>query len=172
MNNLTKTLLGSVALTALAASPAFAGKAHPAMHVTAAHTGGKVVNKTNMHNQKAGHITYTFGVYTYQSASNHSPVDLVQTFYKWNSYSTLCSTPKMKLKVGKKTTYGTAKAGTETYSFGCPSGPTVFHGVVYTNNTGTAGQTDTATSDLKGKFKNSRGKYKGSLNIISSIFLQ
>ncbi len=49
MNNLTKTLLGSVALTALAASPAFAAKLHPAMHVSAAHAGGKVVNKTNMH---------------------------------------------------------------------------------------------------------------------------
>ena len=170
MNNLTKTLLGGVALTALAASPAFAAKVHPTMHVTAAH-GGKAVNKTNMHNQKAGHITYTFSIFTSASASSHSPVNLAQTFYKWNSYSTLCSTPKMKMKVNKKTTYGKAKAGTETYSFGCASGPTVFHGVVYTNKTGTSGQTDVANSDLKGTFKNSRGKYKGNLNIISNISL-
>jgi len=171
MNNLTKTLLGSVALTALAASPAFAAKLHPAMHVSAAHAGGKVVNKTNMHNQKAGHITYTFSVYTSASASNHSPVNLAQTFYKWNSYSSTCTAPKQKIKVAKKTTYGTAKGGTETYSLGCPSGPTVYRGVVYTNNSGTSGQTDVAHSDLKGTFKNSNGKYKGQLNITSQISL-
>ena len=172
MNNITKTLLGGVAFAALAAAPAVAAPKHPAFHVTAAHVGGKVVNKSKVNNHGAQHIVYTFGVYTYQSASNHSPVNLAYTFYKWNSYSSFCTTPKMKMKVTKKTTYGKAKAGTETYSEGCPSGPTVFHGVVYTNVSGTSGQTDTALSDLKGKFKNSRGKYKGDLNIVSSIFLE
>ncbi len=173
MNNLTTTLLGSVALAALTTAPAMAAKhhpAHPAMHVTALHA-GKQVNKSRVHQNGAQHITYTFGVYTYYSASSHSAQNLAGTFYKWNSYSTLCSAPAMKIKAPKKSTYGKIKTGTETYSFGCPSGATVFYGDIYTNKSGSAGQTDTFVSTLTGKFRNSRGKYKGTLNLDVFVFL-
>jgi hypothetical protein len=165
MNNLTKALLGSAAITVLAAAPAVA--AHPAFSVTAMHD-GKMVNKTKMHNQKAGHITYTFGVSTAipfsQYYQNKQPLG---SFYKWNSYSTVCSNPKSRLKVDpKKTDYGKASVGFETYSLGCPSGPTKLYGVFYKiTDPDAAGHTDHVHGSLSGKFKNSRGRYRGTLNI-------
>jgi hypothetical protein len=117
------------------------------------------------------HITYTFGVYTYASASS-SGVKLGATYYKWNSYSSLCTTPKMKIKAPKKSVYAKIGTSTETYSFGCPSGPTVFYGDTWTNKTGQSGNTDTFVSTLTGKFTNSRGKYKGTLNLDVSVSIQ
>lgn len=172
MNNLTKTLLGGVALTALATAPALAGPKHPAMHVTALHA-GKQVNKSHSLVPGATHVTYTFGVYSSASASSvHQNV--FGTYYKWNSapngYYTLCSNPKQKVKTPKKTVFGATNADTETYSFGCPSGQTVFHGDEWTNKTGASGDTDTWRSVLKGKFIGpSGGKYKGTLNLDVSL---
>jgi hypothetical protein len=170
MNHLTQTLLGSVAMTALAAVPSNAKPAHPAMHVTALHA-GKQVNKTKFHVPGATHLTYTFGVYSTLPASSVG-AHVAGTFYKWNSqnasgYYTLCSNPKQKLKTPKKTVFGSTKADTETYSLGCPSGPTVFHGDDWTNVSGVAGDVDTWVSTLKGKWKSKANgvKYKATLNL-------
>lgn len=164
MNKLTQTLLGGVALGALAVTPTVAQKKHPAFALTALHA-GRVVHKTNFENHGATHMTYVFGVYTYLPASDfHKTVPLVQTFYKWNSYSTLCSSPKQKVSVKKKSKYGIVHAATVTYSEGCPSGPTTFYGDNYKlNDRAGFGQADVFVSTLKGKFKNDNGTYKGKL---------
>jgi hypothetical protein len=168
MNNLTKTLLGSVALAALATAPAMAMPKHPAMHVTALHA-GKQTNKTHNIVPGATHVTYTFGVYSSASASSNKQ-NIFGTYYKWNSAPngtyTLCSDPKQKLKVPKKSVYGKLNGSTETYSFGCPSGQTVFRGDQWTNKKGNSGDVDTWVSTLLGTFKGpSGGKYKGTLNL-------
>jgi hypothetical protein len=163
MNNLTKTLLGGVALTALAAVPANAAK-HPAMHVTALHA-GKAVNKTKMHVPGRQHLTYTFGVYSYQPASAPPAQHIFGTYYKWNSSGNLCTAPKEKNKVPKKSIYGKLGTATETYSEGCSNGPTVFYGDTWTNKTGVAGNIDQWRGVLTGKFQNGSTKYKGTLNL-------
>jgi hypothetical protein len=172
MNDLTKTLLGGVALCALAAVPAVAEN-HPAFNFTALHA-GNVVNKTTIRNHGATHLTYTFSASTSIPASDlHKTVILTTTFYKFNSYSTICSSPKQKIRVDpKRTQY--AKIGTVavTYSEGCASGPTTFYGDTYklTNPDG-EGQIDHFVSSLIGRFKNSRGKYKGTLNLDFSVYI-
>lgn len=168
---MTKTiLLASVAALALNVGSASAAK-HPGMHVTAMHA-GKQVNKSKLHNQGASHITYTFGVYTYQPANAAAKTHLGGTFYKWNNSGSICSTPKMSIKAPKKSVY--AKIGTlgQTYSIGCSSGPTTFYGDLWTNKTGVAGNTDTFRSVLKGKFHNGSAKYKGTLNLDVQVFIQ
>jgi hypothetical protein len=99
--------------------------------------------------------------------------DIFGTYYKWNSAPngvyTLCSNPKQKVKTPKKTVYGSTKADTESYSFGCPSGLTVFHGDAWTNKTGVAGNTDTWHSALKGSFQGPSAKYKGTINFNVSV---
>ena len=165
MNNLTKTLLGGVALSVLAAVPAVAQVQIPAMRVTALHA-GHVVKKTNLHNPcSAPHCDYTFSVYSYQPASAPKKTHLIYTYYKWNSNSTLCSDPKEKIKAPKKSIYAKIGTATETYSLGCPSGPTVFYGDTWSNKTGVAGETDYFVSTLTGKFQNNGIKYKGVLPI-------
>ncbi|HEX3878895.1 MAG TPA: hypothetical protein VHW24_18035 [Bryobacteraceae bacterium] len=171
MNNLSKTLLGGVAVTALAAGSAVAAPSHPAMHVTALHA-GHAVNKTKFHIPGKQHITYTYNIYSSDSASSVDQ-DIFGTYYKWNSAPngvyTLCSNPKQKVKTPKKTVYGSTKADTESYSFGCPSGLTVFHGDAWTNKTGVAGNTDTWHSALKGSFQGPSAKYKGTINFNVSV---
>ena len=173
MNNLTKTLLGGVALAALATAPAMAKDAHHyALHnVTAIHA-GHAKNKTKIHNQGATHRTYTYAVYSSQPASAAKKTHLIFTYYKWNNSGTLCSSPKMKIKLAsKKTIYGKAGTASETYSEGCPSGPTVFLGDTWTNKTGSSGDVDQLTSSLIGKFHNGSVKYKGTLNLDVSVFI-
>jgi hypothetical protein len=169
MNKLNKTLLGGAALCALATVPA---NAAPHFAVTALHA-GNVVNKTKIQIPSRTDITYTFGVYSSQSAASVNQ-NIYGTFYKWNSAHsgvyTICSNPKQKLKTPKKTVYGHTVKGTESYSFGCASGLTVFHGDVWTNRTGVAGNVDTWRSTLIGKFIGaSGGKYKGTLNLDVSL---
>ena len=170
MNNLTKTLLGGVALCALATAPALAGNA-PKFHVTALHA-GRVVNKTGARRHcwpTASCLTYTLNVSTAVPASDfHKAVPLAATFYKWNTISG-CSDPKEKLKVPKKSLYGKVHGATETYSFGCPSGLTVFYGDSYklTDKSG-FGQTDTFVSVLKSEWEQSV-KYKGTLYLDVSV---
>jgi hypothetical protein len=65
------------------------------------------------------------------------------------------------VKTPKRTVYGGTVADTETYSFGCPSAPTVFYGDAWTNKTGVPGNVDTFDSYLIGKFKGPSAKYKG-----------
>jgi len=164
MNNLSKTLLGGVALVALTAAPAFAHKFHGG-HVTSMLGHNNVVNKSKMHNQKATHVTYTYGVYTYQSASAPKKTHLGATFYKWNDSGSLCSAPPMSIKAPKKSVYAKIGTASQTYSIGCTNGPTTFIGDTWTNKTGVAGNTDTFTSTLIGKFHNGSSKYKGTLNL-------
>ncbi len=173
MNNLSKTLLGGVAVAALAAAPAMAHKSLHVPHVQALHTGlGHVTNKTKMGNQKAVNLTYTFGVYSAQPASAGKNTHLIYTYYKWNSSFNLCTTPKEKNKAPKKSVYAKIGTATETYSEGCSSGPTVFYGDTWSNKSGTSGETDTFVSTLTGKFKNSGTKYKGTLNLDVSVFIE
>jgi hypothetical protein len=170
MNNVTKILLGGAALGALATAPAMAAGSHPSLSITALHV-GKTVNKTKVHSPSAQHLTYTFAVYTYVSpADAGTSVHLYGTFYKWNSNLTLCSNPKQKIKSKTAPTNGTSTTATETYSFGCASGPTVFRGDTYNYN-GDGATSDYLTSLLKGKFYNSSVKYKGKLTIEAFITL-
>jgi hypothetical protein len=170
MNKLTTTLLGGVAMCALAAAPAMAAK-HYAMHVTALHAGHQV-NKSKMHAPGATHVTYTFGAYSYLSASSPPKTHILSTYYKWNNSGTICSAPKMKIKAPKKSVYAKIGTASETYSFGCPSGQTVFLGDTWTNKTGVSGNTDTFVSTLLGKFHNGSLKYKGTLNLDVTVFIQ
>ncbi|HEX3945584.1 MAG TPA: hypothetical protein VHW69_16015, partial [Rhizomicrobium sp.] len=154
MNKLTQTLLTGSALCGLVTAPAVAQPTHPAMHVMALHA-GHAVNKTKFHIPGRQHVTYTFGVYTEKTA-NARKTDLLGTFYRWNDttgghYTTVCSRPKQHLKVPKNSIYARVDPGTETYSFGCPSGPTVFYGDVWTNKTGVPGDVDTFRSSLLGR---------------------
>lgn len=169
MNNLTKTLLGGVAIAALAAAPASA-KLH-GMHVTAMHA-GHAVNKSKMHNQGATKLTYTFFVYSYQPANAAAKTHLGGTFYKWNSSGDICSSPKMSIKAPKKSVYAKIGTAAQTYSIGCTNGPTTFIGDLWTNKTGVAGNVDTFVSTLKGKFKNGSTKYKGTLNLDVSVTIE
>jgi hypothetical protein len=169
MNNITKTLLGSAALCALATAPAMAAGSHPSLSITALHA-GKAVNKTAIHDPKRQKVTYTFGVSTYVPPSDAGvSVHLFATYYKWNSNLTLCSHPKMKNKIKSQPTNGTAGTATETYSEGCASGPTVFYGDTYDYSG--SGSSDSLVSSLKGKYSNSGVKYKGTLNLDVNITL-
>lgn len=169
MNNLTKTLLGGAALSALAAAPALAHHA-PQFHIQALHA-GKRVNKTKIHNQRALHITYTLGIYTAIPAAVHKAVPLVLTFYKWNTYSdaALCTEPKQKIKAQRKSLYGKVRTATETYSFGNDCSY-VFYGDTYTLiDPSGAGQTDSFVSTLYGRFKTWNGAYRGKLILDVSV---
>lgn len=171
MNKLTKTLLGGVALAALTTAPAMAQQKHPGFHYMALH-GGRVVNKTKMPNRGATHITYTFGIYTYASFSQayRQKVHLQSTFYL-NSNSSICNPNRRHFRVDqKKTEYGRTSLGKETYSFGCPSGPTTIYGMDYKiTDPDAEGHTDHAEATYKARFTNSGTKYKGTLNLDVSI---
>ncbi len=172
MNKLTRTLLSGVALSALTASPGMAQQQHRALRVTALHA-GHTVNKTERpcppHVQ---HCDYTTGVYSYQPANAPPKTHLIYTYYKWNSSGTLCSTPKEKIKAPKKSIYAKIGTATETYSLGCPSGPTTFYGDTWSNKTGVAGETDTFQSKLIGIFKISGNRYKGVMDLNVDVFIQ
>jgi hypothetical protein len=83
----------------------------------------------------------------------------------------LSVTVKTKFKVHpKKNEYGWACVGTETYSFGCPSGPSTIYGIDYKiTDPNAEGHTDHTVGTFKRTFKNSGTKYKGTLNIDMSI---
>jgi hypothetical protein len=165
MNNLTRTLLGSAALCALATAPAMAGDV-PAFHITALHA-GNVVDKTTIHNQSRTHLTYTFGVYTYISAELDKKVKLAGTAYSFG-----CSALE-KARITKQATYGKAGIDYETYSTGCGGAGEV--GVVDTyklTNPAGEGNTDHFTSSLIGKYENSGVKYKATLNLDVSVGIE
>lgn len=166
MNNITKTMLGGAAVCALATAPAMAGNA-PHFAVTALHAMGQV-NKTTVHNPSRTALTYTYAIYSSQPANSVNQ-HIYASFYKWNSapngYWTLCSNPPQKFHAQRKTVYGKTVAATETYSYGCASGPTVFRGPSYTGKTGVAGDVDSWRGVLKGKFQGPSLKYKGTLNL-------
>jgi len=172
MNSLTKSLLGSAALAALTAAPAV-GSQTPKFHVAALHP-SKVVNKTKVHNYDRIHVTYTFGVYTSVPASDfHKTVYLASTFYRWSSYDSCYvggTEPKMRIKARKRSKYAEIGTATETYSFGCPYGPSHFYGDTYhLKDKAGFGQTDTFVSTLYGKFQNGGARYKGTLNLDVSV---
>ena len=174
MNAIIQALLGGAALGALATAPALAGDA-PHFGITALHA-AKVVNKTKVRDPSHQHVTYTFGVSTDVPASDfRQTVHLYGTYYKWSSTfsgSSTCSNPKQKLKTPKKSIYAKLGKATETYSLGCPSGPTVFYGDTYklTDAVG-EGQTDHFVSTLIGWFQNlgNGQKYKGTLYLDVSV---
>ncbi len=162
MNKLARTLLGGVSIYALASVPAVA-EIPSAFHVTALH-GGRVVNKTKLHNRGATHITYTYGVYTYvSSAQLNKTVKLYGTFYKFEEH--ICSTP-VKAKAPKKSEYAKIGIATETYSLGCPSGPTVFYGNTYElKDPNAKGHTDHFVSTQVYQFRSGGTKYRETVNL-------
>ncbi|HEX3945621.1 MAG TPA: hypothetical protein VHW69_16200 [Rhizomicrobium sp.] len=142
------------------------------MHVTALYA-GHAVNKTKLHDlSDCRHSCYTYNIYSSASASSVDQ-DIFGTYYKWNSapngYWTFCSNPKQKVKTPKKTVYGSTKADTESYSFGCPSGLTVFHGDAWTNKKGVAGNVDKFDSYLIGHLKGPSAKYKGVMHFYVEV---
>jgi hypothetical protein len=166
MNNLTKTLLGSAALCALASAPALAQRA-PNLNLTAL-CRGDVVNKTwtpARHREDCSRVCTGSTVSTYIPASDLGiQTNLFRTYYKWNSNQTICSNPKEKMKGQKRSLYGKVTHNTETYSLGCASGPTVFYGDAYTlTNPAGEGRTDKFVSKLIGTFHNGGTEYKGKL---------
>ena len=165
MNVITKTLLCGTALCALATTSAVAANT-PHFNFTALHA-GRVVNKTRVHTPGREHLTYTFSVSTSIPASDLHKTVYLPGVYKFNSNSTVCSSPREKLKViPKRTAYAKTGTYTETYSLGCASGPTVFYGATYKLvNPDGEGKTDHFVSRLMGWFQNSQGKYKGTLNL-------
>ncbi len=174
MNELDRTLLSSAAAGALMAAPAMAQSAHPAFRITALHE-GHMVNKTKKQTNGTCHrdcSTTTFGVYSYQPANAPKKTHLIYTYYRWNSSFTLCSKPKQHVIAPKKSIYAKIGTATETYSEGCPSGPTVFYGDTWTNKTGVAGETDTFLSKLVGHYKVNGNKYKGTLPLAVSVFIE
>lgn len=170
MNNVTKTLLAGAAIGALATAPAMAGNA-PHFSVTAAHVGNQVI-KSTIRTPSRQALTYNIYISSSVSGSVGTSTNLFQTYYKWNSNLSICTVPFMKLVGPKRTTYGKINHNTETYSLGCASGPTVFHGDNYTLKKASGdGQTDTFLSDLKGKFNNGSVKYKGNLFIHGTVHI-
>jgi hypothetical protein len=168
MNNLTKILLGGTALCALTTAPAMAGDVARSL-ITALHA-GNLVNKTAIHDPKRTHLTYTYaGGYTYVPASDlNVNVQLLSTYWKWNSSGNICSNPKTKIKITKKSRYGKTTTGTITETSG--TCVIVYHGDNYklTNPAGEGG-TDSFVSSMSSKFENSGVKYKATLNLDMGI---
>jgi hypothetical protein len=156
MNNLTRTLLAGVALCALTAVPAIAESAGP-FHITALH-GGRVVNKTKIHNHGVTHITYTFGVYATLSASTK-----VGTKFDLGSMQ-LCPAPK-KIKALKKSQYGKIHLQVETYSNGCAKIDTIYK----VTTPPVSGEVDTFEIILSNNFEQNGTKYKGTYNLDYTI---
>ncbi len=172
MKKLAKTLLSGAAFSALSVVAAMAQQKHPAFRVTALHAGHAVSKTKQPCNPHLPTCTYTFLVYSYQPASAPPKTHLIYTFYKWNSSSNLCTIPKEKIKARRRSIYAKIGTTTETYSYGCSSGPTVFYGDTWTNKTGVAGETDQFESKLIGHFKHSGNKYKGVLDMTVEVFIE
>jgi hypothetical protein len=165
-------LFAGVALSILSAAPALAGVA-PHVHVTAMHP-GSAINKTAMHHDKTGTLTYTFSIYTTIStkASYNKTTPLAATYYTWDNSYSICDSPKKETITlsTTKTAYAALSTGTETYSEGCSSGPTTFYGDIYDLTTKKAkNKTDTFSSDLKATIKDAQGKFKASLILDVSV---
>ncbi len=172
MNELTKALLGGVALSAVAASFASAHDA-PKFHLQALHA-GKQVNKTALHNQNGTHLTYTFAVYTYVASSEiHKTVPLIYTYYRW-TYSGCTSGPPVRVRAPKKSEYGKIGIATETYTGICGPGiKSVFYGNTYklTNPKGD-GKTDGFVATQIFKYRNGSKNYKGTLNLDVKVTIE
>jgi hypothetical protein len=164
MNNLTKALLGGVSLSALAVVSAAAQQKHP-FAITALHA-GRVVNKTRPAFHCLGTLTYcSFYIFTYVSTANlNKTVNLMNTFYKFNSNNSFCSNPhKPHIKVQKnKTVYGKVGTATITYYEGCKGAQPKFYGDTY-ELTDASGKSDYFESMLTGKFHLGGSEYRGRL---------
>jgi hypothetical protein len=176
MNYLAKSLLSGAAVSALASASAM-GATHVGTNhimspnVSALHA-GNFVNKSKVHDPKATKLTYTYAEYSnyvYSSDIGQS-VQLLDTYWKWNSSGNICSIPKTKIKVTKQASYGTVTTGTYTESF--TSCVIVFHGDNYDWGGGNAGGTDTFSSKMKSKFIYDGSKYKGTINIDATVYLE
>jgi hypothetical protein len=164
-------LLAGGSLCTLCAGSAFADTA-PKFHVSAMRPGHAVM-KTPMHKSPVGHLTYTFSVYTGVSTASayHMKTPLPATYYKWNSSYSICTAPKIRNRLAtKKTKYADLRTGQQSYSLGCPNGPTKFYGDQYNLQTKQAvGKTDTFTSTLTGHFMSGGTAYKGVLTLDVSV---
>jgi len=168
MNNHAKTLLGGVALCALAAVPAVA-QSVPHINVMALHA-GNMVNKTNIHNAGIGTKTYTTAVTTAISTAADYKVKtaLGATYYTWLNNSNPCSfVAKQKVTLStKKTAYARLGTGTVTATPSGCTAPDTYWGDTYDLETKkAAGQTDTFVSTLTAKFLSGGVLYKGTQNL-------
>jgi hypothetical protein len=166
MSNLTKSLFGSVALCALMAVPAVSENADSS-HMTALH-GGRVINKTKLHNRGATHIYSTLSVFTYLPPSSYRKKQFLPgTFYK---YVDACSVTKWK--VTKKAQYG--KVGFVTGTYTCDGvAKTVPIGNFYKlTDPDAEGKTDHFVSSVSAKFENNGTKYKGTLSLDVSVIIE
>jgi len=172
MNELTRALLTGAALSAVVAASAFADDA-PKFHLQALHA-GKQVNKTALHNQNSGHLTYTYAVYTYVSSSEiHKTVPLIYTFYRW-TYSGCTSGPPVRVRAPKKSEYGKIGIATETYTGICGPGiKSVFYGNTYKLTKPNAqGKTDGFVATQIFKYRNGSKNYKSTLNLDVNITIE
>jgi hypothetical protein len=167
MNKITTILLGGAATAALASGSAMATGthfSHPA--VTALHEGNSVL-KSRIHDPKATKLTYTYADYTYVPASDVGVnLQLLSTYWKFNSSGNICSNPKTKIKVTKKSKHGKTTTGTFTETSG--TCVIVFHGDNY-KLTNTSSNSDSFSSSMKSKFVFSGSKYKGTININDAV---
>jgi hypothetical protein len=171
MKKLTLTLLGSTALSLLAAA-SVAG-APPRFHVQALH-GGRPFYKTE-HFHRCGQdvtcYTVTLGVSTSVPASDfRKKINLVNTFYKFCSTGSCLTEPKHnRLKVPRKSKYGKVRAAQMTTYTSHGEERFVYYGDAYklTDRAG-FGQTDTFVSSLKGEWEHGI-KYKVTLNLDVSV---
>lgn len=151
---------------ALAFNPAIAQNEAPHFfHFTTLH-GGRIVNKTKLHNHGATHITYTVGVYTYVSASNYRKTQILPGTFAMEEYEP-CNVSYLKMTAPKKAEYGKVGIVTETYTGICGEGvKTVLYGNSYKlTDPNAQGKTDHFVSSIFGKFENNGTKYKGRLNL-------
>lgn len=171
MNDLNRTLLAGVALCALTAIPA-AGESAMPFHFTALH-GGRVINKTKLHNHGATHITSTLSVFTYVPASSYRKTEVLPGTFYFENYDP-CSATYRKMKVTKKAQYGKVGIVTETYTGICGVGiKTVLYGNSYKLTEPNAqGKTDSFVSTLHDKFENNGTKYRGTLNIDVNVIVE
>jgi hypothetical protein len=169
MNNLTKTLLSGTALGLLATVPAMAQDA-PHFSVTALYA-DNVVNKTNIHNprHRCGDNSCTQTISTYVPASDLDVnLQLLRTYYKFNSSGNICSNPKTSIKVTQKSKYGKTTTGTFTETSG--TCVIVFYGDNYElKKAAGEGKDDSFSSSLKSKFMFNGSKYKGILYMNATV---
>lgn len=171
MNNLTKALLGGVALCALVTVPAVSENAD-SFHMTALH-GGRVINKTRMANPGGTHVTSSVTVFTYVPFSGQHKQTLFASYYRWNSNSDPCTPPKIKIGQNK-TQYGKLSVSTETYTItGCQNGPAKRDLINYKiTDPNAQGKTDFGQARFVGRYESGGKKYKGTLNMNLNIIIQ
>jgi hypothetical protein len=107
-----------------------------------------------MPNHGATHVTYTFGIYTYVSASTPLRTKIMGLSEK------MCPAPQKVTLSPKKTVYGKVKLDL-TYTNGCETIAPIYTLVKQPN----PGDTDEYEVTIISKFEQDGTKYKGKFNL-------